>query len=422
MKLSTLEKIINIASQILYVVATKRTSLDRAFQEVVKGAYRDEYKKVPHGTLYRLCRCVLRDYFMVEHYLRKALKRSKIGMKTRIKAWIALKGYELFEDSIVMRIRKELNAPSLTVEDLIEMVENPIDKLAIKYSYPRWFVEELLKHFSIEECSSLLDSLNREVLWIRVNTLKVDVDKVVRLLEDRGMEVEIDGDLPYMVKVLRYESCDQYLDLVHRCEVVLQDKASALVVEELGVDGNVVILDLAAAPGVKTSLIMQLTENKARVIAMDVSRERISRMKKFLKCMGVDLTKVDIVLADSTRISLSRKVPKALLDAPCTGSGTIPRDPAIKLHLTNRAWLNQLTNVQFALLENALKLSNDVVYAVCSVLPNEGEEIIKHFSNYLITPKVKGSPGFGDVARYVIRLYPHIHGTHGFFISHLREF
>ncbi len=419
MKPSTLNRLIELASRILYTVVSKRTSLDRAFQEVVKGVGRKSYSKVPHAILYRVCRGVVRDYHTMKFVSREVLGRRPT-MRFVVRLWIALRGNEVLDDdAIVARVRKELGVEDLDIESVIESFEDPVLRLSLRYSFPKWFVNELVTYLGFEECERLLKALNQEILWIRVNTLKCDVDKILRVLDERGVVVEVDKELPYMLRVIEYESPVQYVDLVNKCEVVLQDKASALVVEELGVECSDEVLELGAAPGVKTSLIEQLGGNKVKVVAIDVSRERVARMKKFLKCMGVDLDRVHVVIADAARIGFAKRFPKALVDAPCTGSGTVPRDPAIKIHLEDREWLRELTATQLSMLRSAIEYAREIVYATCSVLPHEGERIVERFRDYVVRTRVRGLNGVGELGSYVARFYPHVHGTHGFFIARL---
>jgi len=233
--------------------------------------------------------------------------------------------------------------------------------------------------------------------------------------------VERDRDLWYMLRVLDYEKPLHRLPQLSRCEIVMQDKASAMVVEALAPEPGERVLDLAAAPGVKASLVMQLTDNRARLILIDLSRERVSRMRRFLKCMGVDMDRVDIVLADSTRLSLSRGLDKALVDAPCTGSGTVSRDPAVKVFLEDETVVNELQQIQRGMLATALSHAETTVFATCSVLPREGEEIVSNLSDKLVDPGISGSPGYSTYpfSNSVRRFLPHRHATHGFFIAKL---
>ena len=430
MKVSSLKAMIDIAASVLHRVVEKRTSLDRAFQEVVHGVGSRLYEKVPHRALYRMCRHVVSNYLKLRYLDREVLGHRRPSFRRLVREWIALELDRLDE---LLGIEgasegfKRIVDPSTDLRNLFEealqRVEDPIERASIELSYPRWLVEELSRVMGLDEAIQLLKRMNEvEDLWIRVNTLRSDVDRVVRELEEQGVVVERDGDLWYMLRVVDYERPLHRLPQLSRCEIVMQDKASAMVVEALEPEPGDQILDLAAAPGVKASLVMQLTDNRARLVLIDVSRERVSRMKRFLKCMGVDTDRIDIALADSTRLSLSRSLDKALVDAPCTGSGTVSRDPAVKVFLEDEATVPELQRIQRGMLATALRHAGTTVFATCSVLPREGEEIVSDVSDRLVDPGIAaGSPGYSayPFSGLVRRFFPHRHATHGFFIAKL---
>ncbi len=422
MRLSTLEKVIDIASRVTYVVKTKKTSLDRAFQEVVKGSSRRIYERVPHGLTYRLCKCVLRDYYKLLAVARCALRRSNLSMRFLVKLWIAMNGETLIDDELVAKIRQRIGFDESRVREFLSSLD-PYERLAVMYSYPRWFVHSVCRYMPLNECEKLLQGLNRDdIFWVRVNTLKSDIDRVVKKLSEAGIDAVVDKDLPYMLRLVNvYGMPPQLEELVKNCEVVMQDKASAMVVEELDPEPGDCILDLAAAPGVKASLVMQLTENRARMVLIDVSRERVARMKKFLKCMGVDMDRVEVVIADSTRAGFSKRFDKALVDAPCTSSGVIPRDPAVKIHLESEHTLKRYVGIQKAMLRRSIELAEEVVYATCSVLIEEGEGVVNEFRANVVKPRIgAGGSYIDEMSDLVRRFYPHTDDTHGFFVSRMR--
>ena len=327
----------------------------------------------------------------------------------------------------ILKKKWQRNLPRhINLHDIRQLDISDIEGLAIKYSYPLWFVQLLAKHLDIAEVRSILESMNREYYWLRVNTLKMDVDKAIKALEKHGVIVEQDKDLWYMLKVLKYSKPLYELELIRKGCVIIQDKGSALVVEALKPQIGDEILDACAAPGVKTSLIMQLTENRSKIIAVDLSRERVKSMVKLLKTFGVKLDNVDIVIADSMKTLLRRKADKALVDAPCSSSGTVSRDPAVKIHLNDVAWVKRFPIIQKRILSSIITLAYETVYATCSLIPWEGEEVVEEV---LSTAPCKlehltiiGDPGYQSyhkVCNNVKRLYPHKYQVEGFFIAKL---
>ncbi len=425
----TIRYLVDFAAKTLHTVITKRVSHDRAFQQVLRE-YRKAATYIPLKVLYKVSHDVISEYYTLR-YAEQYVYGTRGSSKRMVRLWLILRGYEKdylakYLDGLERlrrRLVKTLPRRIESVDELLERVGDNLSKLySLKYSFPEWFVDVFLRLMPREQVERLLAELNEEKWWIRVNTLKTDVDTVAERLLEKGVVVKKDNDLPYMLKVIDYNEPLHHLEEMWRGEIVFQDKASALVVEALEPDEDELILDMAAAPGIKDSLIMQLTNNKAHIIAVDISRERTRRTIKVLKLLGVDTSRIHIVNADSSMFSLSKKPDKIILDAPCTSSGAIGKDPAIKIHLENINWVAQFPQIQARLLRSALEQKSLIVYATCSLLPFEGEEIIEPFIDRLDDPGIPGSKGYKAyrAADNVKRLFPHIHDTQGFFIAKLK--
>ena len=273
----------------------------------------------------------------------------------------------------------------------------------VKISLPDWLEEELKKEYDVEK---LKESFLKKVTWIRVNTLKGDEDKVIKELENEGVILEQDKDIKYAYKVIKGDVSKT--KPFKEFKVIIQDKASMAVVEALKPEKGDMIYDMSSAPGVKASLIMALTENKSKLIVADIDYKRLERERKFLHDVGVDLNKVDFILQDSTNKSI-RKTDKVLLDAPCSSTGMIANEPTVLLRVTKER-VESLSNLQKRLLDTAVSTSSYVIYASCSLLPEEGEEVVKGF-------KAKAPLNFGTSKGIGNRFIPYIHETEGFFIS-----
>ncbi|MDT7876844.1 MAG: RsmB/NOP family class I SAM-dependent RNA methyltransferase [Sulfolobaceae archaeon] len=268
---------------------------------------------------------------------------------------------------------------------------------------PDWMEEELSKIYDLK---ALKESFKEKNVWIRVNTLKADEDKVIKSLEDKGIVLERDKDIPYVYKVLsgNVRNTEEFRDY----KVVIHDKASVAVVEALRPEREDIIFDMTSAPGMKASLIFARTENKVKlVVASDFSLERLEKERRLLKAMGVDVAKIEFIRGDGRYLKV--RADKVLLDAPCTSSGMISNEPTVLLRLSKER-VKEMSELQRSLLENALKLSSYIVYATCSLFPEEGEEVVKDFRAH---PPLN----FGSISRGGNRFIPYLHHTEGFFIS-----
>jgi 16S rRNA (cytosine967-C5)-methyltransferase len=425
------EHFINFAAKYLYKVLTRHVGHDMAFRETSEE-YRKAYKYLSPKLLYRATFRMSSDYYLLRYMEKEVFGRSA-GTKRLAKMWIIVRKDELARlapemniEQLVRKLEKSMPRPVPSLEEVLEKLHDPVQRLAVKYSFPVWFVHDLVERLGLSETELLLRELNEEKWWIRVNTLKTDVERVVQSLEEKGVVVQRDPDLPYMLKVVDYSMPLHHLDEMWQGEIVFQDKASAMVVEALRPEPNDTILDLAAAPGVKDSLIMQLTENRARIIAVDVSWERIKRTKRLLRLYGVDLARVEIINADSRMLTIQgSSIDKVLLDAPCTSTGAMVKDPAVKIHLEDQTWVARFPQLQRHMLETALALRREIVFAVCSILAVEGEEHIASILGKGRHTPVKAlssaSPGYRPYSfrDRVHRFFPHVHDTQGFFIAKL---
>ena len=293
------------------------------------------------------------------------------------------------------------------------------------YSVPKWFYEKLVSLIGDQETRSLLESIERRVFWIRINTLKAPEEKILRILEEDEIVLERDKDLWYLYRVISYKKPLRYSRALRDYYAVIQDKASCLVVEALKPSSDDKIFDVAAAPGIKTSLIAMLTNDEARIVAGDLSKKRVVIMKHLLKKLGVKRS-VDIILHNGIFAPVRRDYfNKILIDAPCSSSGAISKDPSIRLSLLRKDKIYYYTEVQEKLLSRALDLGDEIVYATCSLLPEEGEEIVSRFLDKVSLEKILDgySRGYNtyEYHDYFVRTFPHRDLSEGFFIAKIRN-
>lgn len=432
-----IDALINFASRVLFIVVNKGFGLDKAYQEAYRKAGKAE-RKIPPPVLYRIARGVVEKYHTLR-FIETRLYGQKSSLKRLSRLWLYYFGTN--DEKIVSKLDTELarfrrkfeksnkNLPSL--ETLLSSLDDSLEKMAVELSYPLWFVKHVASLVGAKRARTLLEALSREQWWIRVNTLKTDVETVTASLEEKGIIVKRDPDLKYMLKVVDYNEPLHHLEEMWKGEIVFQDKASAMVVEALEPEEGDVVLDMAAAPGIKDSLIMMLTGNKARIIAVDLSWERLKRARRLLKLYEVDIGKIEFVHADAASIQVRPdKVTKILLDAPCTSSGAIGKDPAIKIHLGSKSWVNRFPYLQRLMLRNLqgyIKKGIGVaIYATCSILDLEGEGHVEELGleDYLERPRLAaastGYAKYGFSSR-VARFFPDLHETQGFFIARLRS-
>ena len=308
-------------------------------------------------------------------------------------------------------------------------------ELAQKYGYLPYMVERYLSLFKEETEAFLTGNEVSLSKTIRVNELIAPRAHVVERLTNKAIKLEQVPHLPYAFRVLESPlplgATTEYL----LGQYILQSPASIWAVEALNPRGIDTVIDLTAAPGGKTTLIAQLMENQGALFASDISRERIRSLRSNVSRMGVKNTLV--MRIDAARLpKMGITADAVLLDAPCTGEGLIPIDPARKRSRTLKD-ITTLTKVQQKLIEAASELLRErgvMVYSTCSFAPEENEFIINWALNRyplrIVDPEIPvGEPGFtapfgqqlDDSLALARRLYPYKHQTEGFFICKLQK-
>jgi 16S rRNA (cytosine967-C5)-methyltransferase len=296
--------------------------------------------------------------------------------------------------------------------------------LSLRYSHPEWLVQRWMNRFDTETVICILEGNNRTPrTFLRLNSASLSWSELLQALQSFGIQLKASSLCEEILEVERGELSQTKVLLRH--EVAIQDAASQAIAYLLRPEKTDVCLDLCAAPGGKSSQLAQLSKGRATVVALDRYWHRVRTMKIL---HGERWPNLRLVVADGTQpLPLSLKFDKVLVDAPCSGTGTLGRHPEIrwKLNPTDLAVLSQL---QMALLENGsayLKPGGLLVYSTCSLEPEENEQIIGAF--------LSKNPHFrletSDDDRFVelfdqdkhFRLLPSTVGSDGFFAGLLRK-
>ncbi|MDK6029448.1 RsmB/NOP family class I SAM-dependent RNA methyltransferase [Ignisphaera sp. 4213-co] len=417
-----IDVIVSVLANVLYTILRKKVSSRKAFSYTCKR-FGCGKALLEREFLYKLSQEFVSNYYKLLYIVERSSKvrnpSHRLLARAFIYMWLVERG-----ERVDSKLRKAIERDFPRINEFMLNIDEPWAML----SYPKWLFDKLSTVMPIDEVVEMLKAMNKRVLWIRINTLKIDVDKALKILSDEGVEYEADKNIPFLVRVVKTKKPIRTLELFKNGSIIIQDKASVLTVLALDPKPDMLIYDFAAAPGIKTSLIMQLTENKARVVAFDLSRRRLEAMKMLLNRYGVDTSRIELVLADSTKIALSKKADAILVDATCSSSGAISKDPAIKIILRDSRIPQKMSIIQTEMLLNALKHGERVVYAVCSILPDEGEEVVekvfsKETTHKLVDPQIPASRGYPKYSIWnkVRRTLPHIDKSEGFFIARLER-
>jgi len=317
----------------------------------------------------------------------------------------------------------------------------------MKKSYPPkpLFIErmKLLLGKDFKEYEEILKK--EPVRSIRVNTLKISPEKLKKRLEDKGWK--INQPWKEYPEVLIVESNLLPGELGRALEHLLgyyyvQELASMLPIIALKPKVDDTILDLCAAPGSKTTQIASELKNTGLIIANEIHLGRIKILASNLERCGVTNT---IITRKEGRALCKRlnqkgfKFDKILLDAPCSGEGTLRSTP-ITYQMWNPKTIKRLSRLQKQLFESAfeiLKIGGEIIYSTCTHAPEENEEVINHilesFKDRINIEKIelpiKCRPGitnwkdkeYTNKVKQACRIYPQDNNTEGFFITKFRR-
>ena len=301
------------------------------------------------------------------------------------------------------------------------------EELELRYLLPAWFIRRMRELLGAEEAEQLFRALNTRLpLSVRVNTLKATVEEVVEQLRREGKNPVVSKRVPVVVKFEGPYNFDRSR-LYREGKIVIQEEAAAAASIILDPKPGETVVDMCAAPGGKTSHLAELMRNQGRIFAFDVDEARIKRMKMLLKRMGIKI--VTIYKEDAAKapdILGEETADRVLLDAPCTSTGTIMKNPELRWRVREDG-IEEIVREQRRLLEAAVRLlkpGGRLLYTTCSLLPEENEEnirwLLRRHPELRIVP-LEGPYDPSPWLRGTMRAWPHRHETIGFFYALLEK-
>lgn len=456
------------------VSAARRAAFDILWRVATEDAYAsnllaaeryDSLSREDHALLQQLVLGVLRWQahldFLIEHYARRPISKLDAAVVIALR----LGFYQLIYLSripphaaineavnLVKEQKKQSAAPFVNAvlrasqradhADLLSAIKNTLTRLSIETSHPVWLLERWINRFGVDEARALALSSNHEPrIALRFNPARQNEDETRQWLVAHNITISPSALTPQAF-VIESGALSAQAAPLRAGWLYLQDEASQLVAHLSSGStqaphrpssiANRQLLDLCAAPGSKTTLLAALLPPDTLHVAADLHRHRLRAMKDLCARLGV-------AHVNPLQLDAARSLPFAaslhqggvfdlvLLDAPCSGLGTLQRHPEIKWRLTPQK-IVELAELQKRLLTQAarqLRPGGLLTYAVCSTEPEEGEEVIAQFR--------QTHPEFRDLTRerlielgldpatlltssFGARTFTHRQGTESFFI------
>lgn len=295
---------------------------------------------------------------------------------------------------------------------------------------PDFLYKLLLEQYGERITNNIIQGyLEKRPVTLRVNTLKTNVDNIKKALNESNIKYK---EVIWSKDALIIEEADENkireLNIYNNGEIYLQSLSSMLPPIILSPKENENILDMAAAPGGKTTQVSALSNGKALITACEKNKVRSERLKYNIEKQGAN--GICVLVEDARKLNSFLSFDKILLDAPCSGSGTIClKDEKLEKYF-KKELIERSSRLQFELLKKAveiLKPGHEIIYSTCSILKNENEN---NLLKILKSGKVEIVPIDEEIFRDIPILPVTIEGTicvcpsklyEGFFIAKLRK-
>lgn len=414
----------------------------------IREALYNAFNKYPSSSIssrrlsLKIVKELIRRRNVIRFLVNKELKECK-GIEKEIKLFLEILFYKKFYEKIsyedileLIKIARKIFGYKKfgNIENYIgniftiSLKEEVPKKESFNYFCPEWFIKYTYKIFGRKQAINFLRKINEEKpIYIRINTLIDNEEKILSKISSEGVKIIKDKRLKHLYKV---KSTNKPLSLLTSYKngfFIIEDFSSIFCIEALKPMPGEKILDICAAPGIKTSHIAQLMNNNGIIFSIDSSYYRIKEFKKNMEKLKVKIALP--ILADATKeLPIKINVDKILVDPPCSNTGAFWNDPSLKW-IINYNKIKKFSFLQEKILEEASKYVKNggiIIYSTCSITIEENERIIEKFLR--IHPDFSleeidlgiGSSGLRGLNECK-RLYPHLHECNGFFIAKLKK-
>lgn len=302
---------------------------------------------------------------------------------------------------------------------------DPVSYLSILYSHPEWLVKEYLLTLNESETTALLSAHNAQMpMMVMVNTTKISTEALVGELTACGVEVQLHPWLSACLLLSKTGNLEQ-LRAFQEGWFYVQDPASRLAVQALDPKSGEKLLDCCAAPGGKSFACAIAMQNKGEIVSCDLHPHKKKLIQAGADRLGLSCITPYTIDARTFCPEWENLFDKVLVDAPCSGLGVIRKKPDIRYKQPGA--LDALPAIQLDILRNAcryLKNGGTLLYSTCTIRNSENEGVVQAF--LAEHPEFKPeaftlSDPVGVCKEGMVTLWPHRHGTDGFFICKLRK-
>ena len=299
--------------------------------------------------------------------------------------------------------------------------------LSVKYSHPEWFVKEaygLLGSWETTEAFLIANNNPATPVTVQVNTLLTDTDAVLVMLEAEGVTAEPHSWLDNCI-LLRGAGNIQRLDAYRKGFIYVQDAAARLAVMAAAPEPGHLVIDGCAAPGGKSFTAAIMMKNTGRIISYDINAAKLRLIDEGAKRVGISIiSSRQRDAADYKDDGYDGQADVVFADVPCSGFGVIRKKPDVR-YKTEES-IRGLPEIQKAILTGLarfVKPGGLLLYSTCTIRRCENEDVTDWFlrDNPRFRPAGFTLPAPGEFPGGAVTLWPHIHGTDGFYICKMEK-
>lgn len=362
---------------------------------------------------------VLRSAVYQILYLQRIPASAAVNEAVKLARLFGHEGVARFANGIlrqVVRHKDNISYPPLEGD--------PKGHLSLKYSFPPWIIELWLKWWGREETLALCRAMNEPPnLHIRANTLKVTPGEVRTYFQGQGIAASPGRYVPEVLEVSPAHLVIRDPWLAEGMYYI-QDESSTLVAHALRVEPGQLVYDLCSAPGGKTTHLAQLMENRGRIVAFDLHSGRLQLVEDNARRLEISI--IEARQGDATEDLALAPAPRVLVDAPCSGLGTMRHRPDIRWR-KSLAEIMELATLQKKILGRAANYvapGGLLLYSTCTLTKYENQDVANWFLD--THPEYSGFsfPSWfpaADEPSWMKTLFPHRYGLDGFFLAIFRK-
>lgn len=352
-------------------------------------------------------------------FLDRVPPRATVNEAVKLARMFGHEGIAKFTNGVlrqVVRQRENIEYPSEEA-DLVEHI-------GVKYSFPSWIVEEWLSWLGKDETIALCQALNESPqMSVRVNTLKTTVEELRAYFAEKGITSRPGKFAPDIL-----DASPAHLvitdDALKEGLYYVQDESSCLAAHALQVEPGQRVYDLCSAPGGKTTHIAQLMGDRGQIIAFDVNPSRLRLVRENAERLGTTI--VETQVGDATEPMELAPADRVLVDAPCSGLGTMGHRPDIRWRKDSQD-IRKLAGLQKEILRvaaNYVAPEGLLLYSTCTLTRQENQEVAEWFlQNHPEFTEFSFPSWFppSEEQSWMRTFLPHRHGVDGFFLACFRK-